>query len=135
MAVRDGRRRSGVTRPAAGAVVIVDWRTGPLPPEPGGFRPAVVVEDADLFATYPGLLVVPLTSDATLAHADLALRIEPSPENGCPSVCWALAHHVQSVSLQRTRITPSSITTDQLQGIRQRIALAVGIGLNRADPA
>lgn len=117
-----------MSRQPAGSIVIVDWRGGALPQEPGQLRPAVVVEDHELFPDrYPNILVVPLTRDQGLAHRAFAERIEPTANNGADDTCWALAHHVTSVSLQRTRNTESRITTEQLESIRRRIAVATGI--------
>lgn len=115
-----------MSRPDAGAIVVVDWRPGQHP-EPGGLRPGVVVEDSYLFPHYPTLLVVPCTRDERLAHAALAVRLEPTPENGVSGVSWALAHHVNSVAVRKVRPTSSRVTAQQLGQIRQRIALAVGV--------
>ncbi|MHB8245332.1 MAG: type II toxin-antitoxin system PemK/MazF family toxin [Acidimicrobiales bacterium] len=115
-------------RHEAGSIVVVDWRAGALPQEPNRLRPAVVIEDDDLFPEgYPNMIVVPLTRDEGLAHRSLAERIEPTPENGVETTCWALAHHVTSVSLRRVKPTPSRITDDQLSSIRKRVTVAVGI--------
>lgn len=119
-----------MTRPAAGQIVVVDWRGGRQPDEPGGLRPAVVVEDDGLFAggSYRNLLVVPMTTDARFAElASLVERIDPAPENGADRTCWAVAHHVGSVALTRVRATGSRITDAQLWGVRAKIALAVGV--------
>ena len=51
----------------AGQIVTVDWRKqpgdpaqDPQPPEPNKLRPAVVVQDSELFdPAYPTVLVVP----------------------------------------------------------------------------
>lgn len=117
-------------RPTAGQIVVVDWRGGRQPDEPGGLRPAVVVEDEALFAgvAYRNLLVVPLTTDARFAElAGLVERVDPTPENGADRVCWAIAHHISSVAVARVRATQSRITSAQLRSIRAKIALAVGI--------
>ncbi len=107
---------------------MVDWRSGSLPQEPGKLRPAVVVEDHDLFPEgYPNTLVVPLTRDEGLAHGSFAERIEPTADNGADTTCWALAHHVTSVSLRRVNPTASQITAEQLWSIRTRITVAVGV--------
>lgn len=107
--------------------MLVDWRTGSLPVEPTRRRPAVVVEDDELFPDgYPNVLVVPLTRDQGLAYPSFSERIDPSSENGASETCWALAHHVTSVSLKRTSSTPSRVTRDQLGSIRRRLALALG---------
>jgi mRNA interferase MazF len=117
-----------VSRHVAGSIVVVDWRGGALPQEPSRLRPAVVVEDHDLFPDdYPNTLLVPLTRDEGLAHRSFAERIEPNADNGVETTCWALAHHVTSVSLLRVNPTPSRITAQQLASIRERIAVAVGI--------
>jgi len=116
-----------VSRHAAGSIVVVDWPGGSLPQEPGRLRPAVVVEDHELFPEgYPNTLVVPLTGDEGLAHGSFAERIEPTADNGADSTCWALAHHVTSVSLGRINPTSSRITAEQLSSIRKRITVAVG---------
>jgi len=116
-----------VSRPAAGSIVVVDWRGGALPQEPSRLRPAVVVEDQELFPDeYPNTLVVPLTRDEGLAHRSFAERIEPTADSGVDTTCWALAHHITSVSLRRVNPTASRITTDQLASIRRRITVALG---------
>jgi mRNA-degrading endonuclease toxin of MazEF toxin-antitoxin module len=114
-------------RPRGGCIVVVDWRGGALPHEPTKLRPAVVVEDHELFPEeYPNLLVVPLTRDEGLAHRWFAERIEPASENRAEATCWALAHHMTSVSMQRVSLTGADITPAQLASIRRRIALAAG---------
>ena len=117
-----------MSRHVAGSIVVIDWRGGALPQEPSRRRPAVVVEDHDLFPDdYPNTLLVPLTREEGLAHRSFAERIEPNADNGVETTCWALAHHVTSVSLLRVNPTPSRITAQQLGSIRERIAVAVGI--------
>lgn len=107
---------------------MVDWRGGALPHEPNRLRPAVVVEDHELFPeAYPNTLVVPLTRDEGLAHRSFAERIEPTPDNGVDETCWALGHHVTSVSLRRVKPTRSRIAAEQLSSIRERIALAARV--------
>ncbi|MBW0013977.1 type II toxin-antitoxin system PemK/MazF family toxin [Mycobacterium sp.] len=116
-----------MSRHAAGSIVVVDWRGGALPYEPGRLRPAVVVEDHELCPdAYPNMLVVPLTRDEGLAHRSFAERIEPTVQNGADATCWALAHHVTSVALRRVNPTDSRITAAQLASIRRRIAVAIG---------
>lgn len=116
-----------MSRQEAGSIVVVDWRGGSLPQEPGRLRLAVVVEDHELFPEeYPNMLVVPLTRDEGLAHRSFAERIERTADNGVDTTCWALAHHITSVSLRRVSRTASWITADQLSSIRQRIRIAVG---------
>lgn len=113
---------------AAGRIVLVDWRDA-LPKEPNRRRPAVVVEDAELFdPTYPNLILVPLTDDPRLAIADLSVEILPTPENGCSKTCFALAHHVTTTSKRGITATASSVTDGQLAAIRRLIGVAVGLG-------
>jgi mRNA interferase MazF len=65
----------------AGQILVVDWRKDPrLPdhnphhPEPNKLRPAVVVQDTELFdPSYPTVLVVPLTGDRELAIPELTV--------------------------------------------------------------
>ena len=112
---------------AAGQIVTVDLRDA-LPKEPGKLRPAVVVEDSDLFGpSYPNVILVPLAEDPHLAIADLAVEIQPTAENGCPKRCFALAHHVTIASKARIQATPSAISASQLSEIRRLIGLAVGL--------
>jgi mRNA-degrading endonuclease toxin of MazEF toxin-antitoxin module len=116
-----------MSRPTAGSIVLVDWRGGALPQEPTKRSPAVVVEDDGLFPdAYPNTLVVPLTSDQGLAYPSFSERIDPAPDNGAPQTCWALAHHVTSVSLKRVTPTVSRVTSEQLGNIRRRATLAIG---------
>jgi hypothetical protein len=68
-----------------------------------------------------------LTRDGGPVYASFAERIDPDSENGVDATCWALAHHVTNVSLQQVRTTPSQITADQVDGLRRRIAVALGI--------
>ncbi|MGH7882947.1 MAG: type II toxin-antitoxin system PemK/MazF family toxin [Candidatus Dormibacteraceae bacterium] len=108
--------------------MLVDWRAGALPHEPTRIRPAIIAEDHELFPEeYPNTIVVPLTRDEGLAYHSFAERIDPTPANGADATCWALAHHVTSVSLQRVKRTASQITSAQLDSIRRRIAMALGI--------
>jgi mRNA-degrading endonuclease toxin of MazEF toxin-antitoxin module len=111
----------------AGQVVLVDWRDA-LPKEPNKRRPAVVVEDSDLFDdAYPNLILVPLTEDRRLAIADLSVTIPPSPDNGCAKRSHALAHHVTTTSKRRITPTSSHITEAQLTEIRRLIGIAIGV--------
>lgn len=113
----------------AGQIVLADWRGDARPKEPNKRRPAVVVEDDELFAAaYPNAILVPLTEDEALAIPDLSVAIEPTAENGCRKPCWAVSHLVATTSKLRLRVTPSRITSEQLAAIRRQIALAVGIG-------
>ncbi len=112
----------------AGQIVLADWRGDALPKEPNKRRPAIVVEDDRLFtANYPNVILVPLTEDAGLVIADLAVAIAPTMENGCSKPCWAMSHLVATTSKARLQATPSRITPGQLTAIRRQIALAVGI--------
>ena len=112
---------------SAGQIVLVDWRDA-LPKEPNKRRPAVVVQDSDLFdETYPNVILVPLAEDPHLAIADLSVRILPSAENGCTKPCFALAHHVTTASKQRISLTPSRIAGTELAEIRRLIGVAIGL--------
>jgi mRNA-degrading endonuclease toxin of MazEF toxin-antitoxin module len=111
----------------AGQIVLSDWRGDGLPKEPNKRRPAIIVEDVDLFdPSYPNLILVPLTEHATLIIRDLATAILPTQENGCTKPCWALATHVTATSKHRITATASHITQAQLVTIRRQIALAIG---------
>jgi hypothetical protein len=57
---------------------------------------------------------------------EIAERIEPASGSRAEARCWALAHHVTSVSMHRVNPAGSEITPEQLASIRRRIALAVG---------
>jgi mRNA interferase MazF len=111
----------------AGQIVLVDWRDA-LPKEPNKLRPAIVVEDGELFGpSYPYLVLVPLSEDGELAPSDLLLPIDPTPENGCTKRCYALSCHLATTSKVRVRPTQSRILPEQLQAIRRQIALAIGV--------
>lgn len=110
-----------------GQVVLVDWRDA-LPKEPNKFRPAIVVEDVELFgASYPNGILVPLTDENELVIEELALMIEPTVENGCSKRSYALSHCVTTNSKQQVRPTTSRILPEQLAIIRRQIALAIGL--------
>lgn len=110
-----------------GEIVLADWRGDALPKEPNKRRPAVVVED-DLFPPdWPNVILVPLTDDPQLVITDLSVCLEPTPENGCSKTCWAMSALVTTTSKQRLTVTGSKIRPDQLQRIRQQIALLVGM--------
>ena len=112
---------------APGQIVLVDWRDA-LPKEPNKLRPAIVVEDGELFApSYPNVILVPLSDDSDFAMTDLSLVIEPSPENGCPKRCYALSHCVTTNAMGRVTPTRSNILPEQLEIIRRQIALAIGV--------
>jgi mRNA interferase MazF len=110
-----------------GQIVLADWRDA-LPKEPNKLRPAVVVEDSELFdPSYPNIILVPLADESELVITDLALLIEPTPENGCIKRCYALSHCVTANSKRRVRGTRSRILPEQLAVIRRQIALAIGV--------
>lgn len=117
-----------MARLSAGQIVVVDWRDA-LPKEPNKLRPAVVVEDENLFdPAYPNVILVPLTEDQRLAILDLSIAIDPTPRNGCTKRCYALSHCVATTSAVRVRPTSSFIADHQLTAIRRQIALAIGLG-------
>jgi len=112
-----------------GQIVIADWRDA-LPREPNKLRPAIVVEDPELFGpAYPNVILVPLTEDRQLAMPDLSLAIDPTPDNGCTKRCFAISHFVTATSKRRVTATASRVLPEQLRAIRHQIALAVGLEL------
>ena len=103
----------------AGQIVTVDWRKDPehpaqdpRPPEPNKPRPAVVVQDTELFdPAYPTVLVV----------------LQPSPSNGCKKVSYLLPQSLTCVAKTRiTAATKSQITPTELQQLRQLVVLTIG---------
>lgn len=119
----------------AGQIVTVDWRREPTdpgqdpqPPEPNKLRPAVVVQDTDLFDTaYPTVLVVPMSGDSALAIPDLTVVLQPSPTNGCKKVSYLLPQNLTCVAKTRiTAATQSQITPAELQQLRQLVVLTIG---------
>ena len=111
-----------------GQIVIVDWRDA-LPKEANKRRPAVVVEDGELFdPSYPNVILVPLTEDPSMAIAELSVRIDPTPENGCTKTCFAMSPLVTGTSKSRVRGAGSRVTAEQLADIRRRIGEAIGLG-------
>ena len=112
-----------------GQIVIADWRDA-LPREPNKLRPAIVVEDPELFGpAYPNVILVPLTEDRQLVMPDLSLAIDPTPDNGCTKRCFAISHFVTATSKRRVTATASRVLPEQLRAIRHQIALAVGLEL------
>ena len=110
-----------------GQIVIADWRNAP-PTEANRLRPAVVIEDGELFSlAYPNVILVPLTEDGGMVIADLSVRIDPTPENGCAKTCFAVSPLVAGTSKLRIRATGSRITAAQLARIREQVAEAVGL--------
>jgi len=111
----------------AGQIVLADWRDA-LPKEPNKLRPAIVVEDDQLFPPhYQNVILVPLSEDGALAPPELSLTVDPTAENGCTKRCYALSHCVAATSLERITPTGSRVTSKQLAEIRRQIALAIGI--------
>ena len=119
----------------AGQIVAVDWRKEPAdpaqdpqPPEPNKLRPAVVVQDTDLFdPAYPTVLVVPMTGDSALAIPDLTVVLQPCRTNGCKKLSELLPQHLSCVAKTRiTSVTQSEITPAELQQLRQLVVLTIG---------
>ena len=119
----------------AGQIVTVDWRKDPdhpaqdpQPPEPNKLRPAVVVQDIELFdPAYPTVLVVPMTGDPALAIPDLTVVLQPSPSNGYKKVSDLLPQSLTCVAKTRiTAATNSQITPAELQQLRQLVVLTIG---------
>lgn len=112
---------------AAGQIVLADWRDG-LPKEPNKLRPAIVVQDSDLFdPDYPNVILVPLSEDRFTVAEDLSVLIEPTRENGCTKRCYALSPSVAATSVRRIRATESRILPTQLSEIRRQIGFAIGL--------
>ena len=119
----------------AGQIVAVDWRKepadpaqNPQPPEPNKLRPAVVVQDTELFdPAYPTVLVVPMTGDSALAIPDLTVVLQPCRTNGCKKLSYLLPQHLTCVAKTRiTSVTQSEITPAELQQLRQLVVLTIG---------
>jgi mRNA-degrading endonuclease toxin of MazEF toxin-antitoxin module len=116
---------------SAGQVVVVDWRDA-LPKEPNKRRPAIVVEDTDLFdPAYPNAILVPLSDDAQLALGDLSFVLTPNSRNGLKKESYALSQHVTTVSKRRITATEFHIAARELADIRARIAFAIGLDVPR----
>jgi mRNA interferase MazF len=119
----------------AGQIITVDWRKDPddpaqdpHPPEPNKLRPAVVVQDTELFdPSYPTVLVVPMTSDRELVMADLTVVLQPTATNGCSKVSYLVPQNLTCVAKTRVKeVTDSHITAAQLQQLRELIVLLIG---------
>jgi len=122
----------------AGQIVTVNWRKepsdsgqDPQPPEPNKFRPAVVVQDTELFdLTYPTVLVVPMTGNPALVIPDLTVVLQPSLTNGCKKVSYLLPQNLTCIAKTRiTAATNSVISPAELQQLRQLVVLTI-VGLN-----
>ena len=115
-------------RLTAGQIVTVDWRDA-LKTEPSRIRPAIVVEDTDLFASdFANVILVPLTEHPQFAISQLTLEIEPTQENGCPSRCYAVSHNITATSKRRLQsVTTFRITDEQLRSIRLQCAESIGL--------
>lgn len=112
---------------SAGQIVLVDWRDA-MPNEANKRRPAVVVEDGELFdAAYPNVVLVPLADAPEFAIPDLSVQIDPDALNGCGKPCRALAHNVTATSKRRVEPTSSRITATQLQDIRRLVGITIGL--------
>ena len=119
---------------APGQIVIVDWRDA-LPREPNKLRPAIVVEDSELFGpSYPNVIVVPISEDRESAPVGLSLVLDPTPENGCTKRSYALSAYVATTSKLRIRETQSRVLPEQLRAIRHQIALGIGLDLSAFFP-
>lgn len=113
----------------AGQIVTVDWRDAlPDSGEPNKRRAGVIVGALPTFGgTLPFELVVPLTGEAAYALPGMFVKLDPTPENGCTKVCFAIAWGVVNVPHARLTQTPSRVTNDQLASIRTKIAACVNI--------
>ncbi len=105
----------------------MDWRDALRGSgEPNKARPAIIVGRADVYHEDFGyLLVVPMTSEKSLALRSSTLELAPTEENCCSAQSYALAWNVQTVPLQRVRVTKARITDEQLETLRDQIARLV----------
>jgi mRNA interferase MazF len=111
----------------SGQIVLADWRGDALPKEANKRRPAIVVDDNELFdPDFDTTLLVPMTDLATGVIEELSVLLEPTAENGCTKPCWAVSYLVTATSKLRVTPTISKVTAKQLDQIRQNIALAIG---------
>ena len=113
----------------AGSVFDCDWREDVLPKEPNKVgRPAIVVEDSDLFPSdFPNVVVVACTKYLDFAIPSLSVRIEPDTANGLVAVSYAVAHQVTVVSKRRLGKMRGTVTPEVLDAIRGAIAESLGI--------
>ena len=58
----------------------------------------------------------------------LSARIDPTPENGCTKICFALSALVAGRSKLRIRATESRSTEEPVARIRRQVAAAIGLG-------
>lgn len=110
-----------------GSIVVVDWRDAlPESGEPNKRRPGIVVGRGDFFDDALGhVMVVPLTSAATLHITGATVNIAPTKENFCSKPSYALAWNVQIVPKSRVRETAARVTEAQLDELRDQIARLV----------
>jgi mRNA interferase MazF len=108
----------------AGQILWLDFRKDALPKEPNKLRPAIIVEDSDLFAAgFPNVVVVPCTTALTFEVMDLCVQIEPDKHNGFDRINWAIAHNVTTASKSRiVKETDYHVSPQHLSEIRARIS-------------
>ena len=113
----------------AGDVFDCDWPADVLPKEPNkSDRPAIVVEDSELFPSdFPNVVVVACTRHLDFAIPSLSVRIEPNAVNGLDAVSYAVAHQVTVVSRRRLGKIRGTVTAEILAAIRAAIAESLGI--------
>ena len=116
-----------VSRVTPGSIVVVDWRDALRGSgEPNKARPAIVVGRTDMYDEDFGyLLVVPMTSEKSLALRGSTVALAPTEENCCSTQSYALAWNVQTVPLRRVRLTKARITDEQLETLRDQVARLV----------
>lgn len=115
----------------AGEIVLIDWRGDGLPKEANKLRPCIVVEDVELFdELHPTVIVVPLTTDASMIIAELATIVEPDASNGCSTTSYAVSHAVVTAAKGRVRGRPGTrVSVTQLASIRAQIAESIGLSV------
>ena len=72
------------------------------------------------------MMLVPLTEDENLLILEIAVRIDPTGDNGCTKLCWAVSALLTTTFKQRVTVTSCKVRPDQLAAIRRQIALLVG---------
>lgn len=120
-----------------GSIVVINWRDALAGSgEPNKRRPGVIVGSPHFFGSgLPFEIVVPLTSEPSLAISGASVSIQPTPENGCTSLCFALAWNVQSVPHARLTVTRSRVSDEELAEIRNRISACIAEGDEPPDAA
>lgn len=102
-----------------GEVVRVDLPrpSGKPGREQFGIRPAIVVQDDNLFPSLPTVLVVPLTSNLGALKFSGCFQISPTTRNGLTVQSIALTHQVRAIDRNRIQGVIGTISTEDLQTV------------------